>query len=330
MTKEVQTSLVALPQLIEQLKGKEKEAQGISDQIEGSLEEVRSLHLAMAAQRKNADALTQKMHEIDIKLAQAATEAKAIEDKLLEEQQIKPEEVLARLDLAGFDAAKAEAEAKTLKRKVENITGVNLAAKKDYDVLMERLVFLREQSQDLNQSMTSLEESITEIDQESKKRFQETFKKVNHNFQKLFPTLFGGGSALLELTDKEDLLNTGVEIIAQPPGKKLQNMSLLSGGEKAMTAIALIFAIFQIKPSPFCLLDEVDAPLDDANNGRFNEQVKLMTQNSQFIIITHNKKTMEIGDALFGVTMEEPGASKIVSVDFADAAQQGFLAQAVG
>ena len=120
----------------------------------------------------------------------------------------------------------------------------------------------------------------------------------------------------MRLTDETDLLESGVEIIAQPPGKKLQNMTLLSGGEKALTAIALIFAVFMIKPSPFCLLDEVDAPLDDANNVRFNKHVQALTENSQFIIITHNKKTMEIGDALFGITMEEPGISKVVSVDF--------------
>jgi chromosome segregation protein len=128
--------------------------------------------------------------------------------------------------------------------------------------------------------------------------------------------LFGGGDAYLELTDESDLLETGVDIIAKPPGKKRQNMTLLSGGEKALTALALVFAVFEIKPSPFCLLDEVDAPLDDANNVRFGRHVKLLTAHSQFIIITHNKKTMEIGDALFGVTMEEPGISKIVSVDF--------------
>jgi len=213
---------------------------------------------------------------------------------------------------------------------VENIEGVNLAAQKEYEALMERLDFLREQSADLLNSIETLEASISEIDHESKRRFKSTFKLVNDNFEILFPKLFGGGEAKLRLTDENDLLNAGVEIIAQPPGKKLQNMTLLSGGEKAMTAIALIFAIFQMKPSPFCLLDEVDAPLDDANNGRFNEEVKAMTANSQFIIITHNKKTMEIGNALFGVTMEEAGASKIVSVDFGESEEESqMLAQAV-
>ena len=193
---------------------------------------------------------------------------------------------------------------------------VNLGAKKEYDSLRERLDFLRTQSKDLLQSIENPETSIRKINIESKRRFKKTFHKINIKFGILFPDLFGGGEAYLKLTDEDDPLESGIEIIAQPPGKKLQNMTLLSGGEKALTAIALIFAIFQIKPSPFCLLDEVDAPLDEANSGRFNQHVLSMTQNSQFIIITHNKKTMEIGDALFGVTMEEPGISKIVSVDF--------------
>jgi chromosome segregation protein len=142
----------------------------------------------------------------------------------------------------------------------------------------------------------------------------ETFQQVNAKFQEVFPRLFCGGKAELKLTNEEDLLETGIDIIVQPPGKKLQNVTLLSGGEKALTAVALIFSIFLIKPSPFCLLDEVDAPLDDANIGRFNEMVREMTAFSQFIMITHNKATMAVADTLFGVTMEEPGVSKLVSV----------------
>ncbi|HKJ89301.1 MAG TPA: chromosome segregation protein SMC, partial [Gammaproteobacteria bacterium] len=155
---------------------------------------------------------------------------------------------------------------------------------------------------------------IAKINRTTRKRFRETFELVNAKFQEVFPRLFRGGRAELQLTDEQDLLETGIEIIVQPPGKKLQNVNLLSGGEKALTAVALIFSIFMIKPSPFCLLDEVDAPLDDANIGRFNEMVREMTDISQFIIITHNKRTMEIADTLFGVTMEEPGVSKLVSV----------------
>ena len=145
------------------------------------------------------------------------------------------------------------------------------------------------------------------------------FDQVNLHFNKVFTTLFEGGEARMVLTESEDLLDAGIDIVAQPPGKKLQNLNLLSGGEKALTAISLIFAIFLIKPSPFCLLDEVDAPLDDVNVVRFTKLIKSLTENSQFIVITHNKKTMEIGHLLYGVTMENPGISKTVSVQFQDA-----------
>jgi chromosome segregation protein len=191
---------------------------------------------------------------------------------------------------------------------------VNLTAIDDYRQLEERYQFLVNQQDDLRQSLDGLQTAISKINRTTRKRFRETFDLVNGKFQELFPQLFRGGHAELRLTDEEDLLETGIDIVAQPPGKKLQNVGLLSGGEKALTAIALIFAIFLIKPSPFCFLDEVDAPLDDGNIGRFRDMVRQMSSTSQFIIITHNKRTMEIADTLYGVTMEEPGVSKIVSV----------------
>ncbi|MDH3454233.1 MAG: chromosome segregation protein SMC, partial [Desulfuromonadales bacterium] len=183
-----------------------------------------------------------------------------------------------------------------------------------YQELEERYTFLTVQQEDLNQSLEGLQSAIAKINRTTRKRFRETFDLVNARFRELFPQLFNGGQAELILTDESDLLETGIEVVAQPPGKKLQNVTLLSGGEKALTAVAMIFSIFQIKPSPFCLLDEVDAPLDDANIGRFNDIVATMAKTSQFIIITHNKRTMEIADNLYGITMEEPGVSKLVSV----------------
>jgi chromosome segregation protein len=188
-------------------------------------------------------------------------------------------------------------------------------------LLLERLQFIAAQSGDLQQAIEDLKSTIQDINRESRKRFREMFEQINVKFGELFSSLFGGGEARMILTDSEDLLEAGVDIVAQPPGKKLQNLNLLSGGEKALTAISLIFAIFLIKPSPFCLLDEVDAPLDDANVARFNQLIRKLTDNSQFIIITHNKKTMEIGDRLYGVTMEDPGISKTVSVQFQEAEQ---------
>ena len=201
-----------------------------------------------------------------------------------------------------------------LQKIIDEMGDVNLTAIEEYQELEERFNFLSGQKGDLEESLHSLQKAIQRINKTTRKRFLETFHLVNTKFQEVFPRLFCGGRAELKLTNEEDLLETGIDIIVQPPGKKLQNVSLLSGGEKALTAVALIFSIFLVKPSPFCLLDEVDAPLDDANIGRFNEMVKEMTAFSQFIVITHNKATMTVADTLFGVTMEEPGVSKLVSV----------------
>jgi chromosome segregation protein len=201
-----------------------------------------------------------------------------------------------------------------LQRLVDELGEVNLMAIDEYRELEERFTFLAGQKDDLEESLGALQQAIQRINRTTRKRFIETFHLVNAKFQEIFPRLFCGGKAELRLTNEDDLLETGIEIVVQPPGKKLQNVTLLSGGEKALTAVALIFSIFLIKPSPFCLLDEVDAPLDDANIGRFNEMVREMSEISQFIMITHNKTTMTIADTLYGVTMEEPGVSKLVSV----------------
>jgi len=214
----------------------------------------------------------------------------------------------------GFDPPAATERRGMLLRKIDEIGEVNLTAIDEYREMEERHTFLAVQHDDLQRSLDGLQAAIVKINRTTRRRFRETFDLVNTRFREVFPRLFNGGQAELRLTDEEDLLETGIEIVAQPPGKKLQNVSLLSGGEKALTAVALIFAIFLIKPSPFCLLDEVDAPLDDANIGRFNELVAEMCALSQFIIITHNKRTMEIADNLYGITMEEPGVSKLVSV----------------
>src|SRR3989338_3309778 len=173
---------------------------------------------------------------------------------------------------------------------------------------------MQEQYRDLESSIESLQKAIVKINRLTRERFEKTFHLVNEKFKVLFPKLFEGGKGELYLTDENDLLNSGVDILVQPPGKKLSHMALLSGGEKALAAVAFIFSIFLVKPSPFCVLDEVDAPLDDVNVKRFHQLIQEMTDRSQFIIITHNKQTMEIANALYGVTMQEPGVSKIVSV----------------
>ena len=189
-----------------------------------------------------------------------------------------------------------------------------MMAIEQFDELEARHGFLTTQRKDLVDSIAATVEAIRRIDETSKVRFHEAFAAINRNFQQTFSTLFGGGRAGITLLDESDPLESGIDIVASPPGKRLQSVQLLSGGEKAMTAIALMFAIFKYKPSPFCLLDEIDAPLDDANIGRFVEMLKGMLHHTQFILITHNRKTMEIADRLYGVTMEEPGVSKLISV----------------
>ncbi|MBY0516560.1 MAG: chromosome segregation protein SMC [Bacteriovoracaceae bacterium] len=191
---------------------------------------------------------------------------------------------------------------------------INWQAIEDYDRQKLRHDFLKTQEEELKRSLADLQTAIMHIDEKSRERFKEAFHEVNERFSKVFPIIFGGGSARLDMTGDIDSPEAGVDIIAQPPGKKMQSITLMSGGEKAMTAVSLIFSIFLVKPSPFCLLDEVDAPLDDANVGRFNELLREMSGETQFILITHNKKTMELNDTLYGVTMQEPGVSKAVSV----------------
>ena len=197
---------------------------------------------------------------------------------------------------------------------LQRLGEVNLIALQEYTEVAERHETLRAQREDLEASVRTIEQTIARLNRTCRERFRETFDTVNEHFQEIYPRLVGGGQARLELTDEEDLLETGVEIFAQPPGKRLQSLSLLSGGETAMVAIALIFSLFRVKPSPFCLLDEVDAPLDEGNGARFNRMLQEMAERSQFIVITHNKKTMECADTLYGVTMDPPGVSTIISV----------------
>ena len=206
------------------------------------------------------------------------------------------------------------------KSKIDKLGAINLAAIDELKEHEERKMYLDKQFEDLTKSMTILENAIKKIDTETKSKFKETFDAINKNLSYFFPKIFGGGKSYLELTDN-DLLNTGVNIMAKPPGKLVKNLNLLSGGEKAGTGIAFVFSIFRINPAPFCLLDEVDAPLDEANNERFCNVVKEMSESVQFIFITHNKSTMQIADVLSGVTMREAGVSKMVSVNVEDAVQ---------
>jgi chromosome segregation protein len=202
-----------------------------------------------------------------------------------------------------------------VRRKIQSLGDVNLGAIEEQEELSERSRFLTEQKDDLERTLASLRDAIQRINRTSRRRFKETFEEVSKRFSENFPRLFNGGRASLSLTEAEDVLESGIDIMAMPPGKRLQNVNLLSGGEKTLTAIALLVSVFQVRPSPFFLLDEVDAALDDANVGRFNDLVREMAAWSQFVVITHNKRTIEVADLLYGVTMERKGVSKLVAVE---------------
>jgi chromosome segregation protein len=249
----------------------------------------------------------------------------------LQESRVRQQTVNEQLKEIDADAAQVlqtlpePAEESAWKRKVDDLAQqierlgtINLTAIEEYKAQAERMRFLNEQQADLLEALNTLDQAISKIDKESRLRFKETFDKINSGLQEKFPKLFGGGQAYLELTD-QDLLESGVNIIARPPGKRNSSIHLLSGGEKALTAVALVFSIFELNPAPFCLLDEVDAPLDDANVGRFSKMVEEMSASVQFLYISHNKVTMEIAKQLAGVTMKEPGVSRMVAVDIDEA-----------
>jgi chromosome segregation protein len=203
-----------------------------------------------------------------------------------------------------------------VRRKIDSLGPVNPTALEEFEEASQRQEFLNAQRQDLLDSIRDTEKAIQEIDSESRKRFGEAFHAINANFKEMFQVLFGGGTGEMRLTDEENLAESGIDIVASPPGKKLQNILLLSGGEKSLTAMALLMSIFEYTPSPFCILDEVDAPLDEPNIERLTRLLREMSEQTQFIVITHAKRTMEAAQSLYGVTMQEPGISKLVSVKF--------------
>ncbi|MSP60201.1 MAG: chromosome segregation protein SMC [Myxococcales bacterium] len=292
---------------------------GELSQARSAYEERRQSLLHAEGELKVARSLLEKVTErvrgLELTLHDFAASRTHLEEQIEERYRVRVIDQLSDFHLRPPVGEVEEQRLRELRDLIERMGEINLAAIDEYRVLEERYKFLCAQKEDLESALGQLEEAIAQINRTSRKRFQEVFDLVNGKFQEIFPRLFRGGRAHLTLTASEDVLEAGIEIFAQPPGKKNVTVELLSGGEKALTAVSLIFAIFLIKPSPFCLLDEVDAPLDEANVGRFNDLVRAMTDRSQFIVITHNKRTMEIADTLYGITMEEPGCSKLVSVN---------------
>lgn len=330
------------------------------ERMDSLQEQIASADEPLAKMRTDLEALLQQRLEVEKELAEAKAKVDANEHatRALEQQRnqvleqinqvreslmqkrlksegasVKRDGILEQLEQAKFvlsevlenlpeelSEEECEQELEKLVNRIQRLGPINLAAIDEYAQQSERKVYLDKQNDDLERALDTLENAIRKIDKETRSRFKDTFDKINAGLQNLFPKVFGGGHAYLDMTG-EDLLDTGVAIMARPPGKRNSTIHLLSGGEKAMTAIALVFSIFRLNPSPFCMLDEVDAPLDDANVGRYAALVKEMSENVQFIFITHNKITMEMANQLLGVTMHEPGVSRIVAVDIEEAAE---------
>lgn len=307
--------------------------------LQASQEAARAADIAAEEAKQAFDAQSVGVRELELVVSDARRFSQAV-DKDREGAMVAVERLRHRLDVARASASERfqmssdaliasvgddvvddalRATMDLQRRELERLGPVNPAAEDEYIAAQERHHFLSEQKLDLESAVQDLSAAIEKMDRTCRELFETTFDQVNEGFQRLFPRLFRGGKARLELTDPNDLLTSGVDIIAQPPGKRLQNMTLLSGGEKALTAAALIFSIFELRPSPICILDEVDAPLDEANVGRFAEMVREISDRSQFLIITHNTRTMEVADTLYGVTMQEPGVSKLVGVQLRDA-----------
>jgi len=265
--------------------------------------------------RRTIEAGDKELNALVLRERELAKDLEHLLESIEERHRVDLTKILGDYHFRALPDAQIRARIEELLRLVQRMGEINLTAIEEYEEKSTRYEYLTHQRDDLEQALSQLDKAIRQMNRESRRMFRETYDEVNARFKKVFPTLFGGGRAELQLTDPQDLLETGVEIVAQPPGKRLGSIELMSGGEKALTAVSLIFSIFQHRPSPFCLLDEVDAPLDEANIGRFAEAIRAMTQHSQFIVITHSKATMQLADVLYGVTMAEPGISSLVAVE---------------
>jgi chromosome segregation protein len=278
-------------------------------EIDGMLKHARQLLEASRDRKAELSTAAVKLQSDAEHLAQTC-----INDLGVPRADLMADGTLARV--SGDELFAEEQATQEMRARLDSIGPVNMMALEEYKETAERQAFLDTQRKDLIQSIENTTATIKEIDVFSRQKFEEAFNKINENFQVTFKKLFGGGQGMMRLTDEENSAESGIDVVASPPGKRLQSVLLLSGGEKAMTALALLVGIFQYQPSPFCILDEVDAPLDEANIGRFTELVKEMSVQTQFVLITHSKKTMSIAPVLYGVTMQEPGVSKLVSVRF--------------
>ncbi|MEA3243579.1 MAG: chromosome segregation protein SMC [Pseudomonadota bacterium] len=313
--------------------------QSMQEELAARLQKRLEIETELREERRGVEAIEHKLREDEQQRHRKDDDTQKLREQLGQEKlawqeiKVRGETLLEQIVASGFELSRLveeldeearvegwEAEAERLSNRIQRLGPINLAAIEEYEEQSERKNYLDAQHEDISSALETLENAIRKIDRETRTRFKETFDKVNSGVQAMFPRLFGGGHAYLEMTG-DDLLDTGVTIMARPPGKRNSTIHLLSGGEKALTAVALVFSIFELNPSPFCMLDEVDAPLDDTNVGRFCDMVREMSERVQFIFITHNKITMDLANHLTGVTMHEPGVSRLVAVDVDEAVQ---------
>jgi chromosome segregation protein len=291
----------------------------LQEELQAVRVRITELEEALKAARASLDAARDRRGELSAAHARVQSDVQHTIETCVQELGLQHDEVMADESLllvSGEALVTEDAAYREMRTRLDNMGPVNMMALEEYKETAQRHDFLETQRLDLLQSIENTQNTIKEIEAISRQKFEEAFTIINQNFGQTFSKLFGGGQAFMRLTDQENSAESGIDVVASPPGKKLQNVLLLSGGEKALTALALLVGIFQYQPSPFCILDEVDAPLDEANIGRFTELVREMSSQTQFIIITHSKKTMGMAPVLYGVTMQEPGVSKLVSVRF--------------
>ncbi|MFN3329437.1 MAG: chromosome segregation protein SMC, partial [Pyrinomonadaceae bacterium] len=287
----------------------------LSEELKNLREQEAELEQELSKLNKELSEIRNRRAAIEIEKAEAKANLKNLSENCYQQLGTQLAEIIENDDTT-VDLEEARKTADELTAKIESLGAINMLAVEDLHQAEQRLNFLIAQKSDILKSIEDAEEALKEIKKHAQQKFLDAFNAINENFKRIFKELFGGGSGEMKLIgmEEDEILESGIEIIAQPPGKRLQNVLLLSGGEKAMVALALTLAIFEYRPSPFCILDEVDAPLDDANIDRFVGKLKQMASKTQFIVITHNKKTMEAAQVLYGVTMQERGISKLVSV----------------
>ena len=339
MASQVHRSKERIESLTSQIEESHEPLEGIRADLEMLLEQRLGVEKELAEAKARVDENEHAMRKLEQERNDKQAKQNSLREALMQNRlksegaTVKRDALIEQLTMANFELdaviqqlpeglseLECEQALEKLGNRIQRLGPINLAAIEEYQTQSERKVYLDKQNEDLERALVTLQNAIRKIDKETRTRFKETFDKINGGLQSLFPRIFGGGHAYLDMTG-EDLLDTGVTIMARPPGKRNSTIHLLSGGEKAMTAIALVFSIFHLNPSPFCMLDEVDAPLDDANVGRYANLVAEMSANVQFIFITHNKITMEVANQLLGVTMHEAGVSRIVAVDIDEAAE---------